>query len=43
MALPKSYTLSYKSLGALLVDNRVVTQDQLNIHRTYNHRYYMDF
>jgi len=30
MALPKSYTLSYKSLGALLVDNKVVTQEQLN-------------
>jgi len=30
MAFPKSYTLSYKSLGALLVDNKVVTQEQLN-------------
>ena len=30
MALPKSYTLSYKSLGALLVDNKVITQEQLN-------------
>ena len=30
MALPKSYTLSYKSLGALLVNNKVVTQEQLN-------------
>ncbi len=30
MALPKSYTLSYKSLGALLVENRVITQEQLN-------------
>jgi type IV pilus assembly protein PilB len=30
MAIPKSYTLSYKSLGALLVEDRVITQDQLN-------------
>jgi len=30
MPLPKSYTLSYKSLGALLVDNKVITQEQLN-------------
>jgi type IV pilus assembly protein PilB len=30
MALPKSYTLSYKSLGTLLVDNKVITQEQLD-------------
>jgi type IV pilus assembly protein PilB len=30
MALPKSYTLSYKSLGALLVDSKVITQEELN-------------
>jgi len=30
MALPKSYTLSYKSLGALLVENKVISQEQLN-------------
>ena len=30
MAHPKSYTLSYKSLGALLVDNKVFTQEQLD-------------
>ena len=30
MASPKSYTLSYKSLGALLVENKVITQEQLN-------------
>jgi type IV pilus assembly protein PilB len=29
MASPKSYTLSYKSLGALLVENKVITQEQL--------------
>jgi type IV pilus assembly protein PilB len=28
--MTKSYTLSYKSLGALLVDNNVITQDHLN-------------
>jgi type IV pilus assembly protein PilB len=28
--MTKSYTLSYKSLGALLVDNKVITQDHLN-------------
>ncbi len=28
--MTKSYTLSYKSLGALLVDNKVITQEQLN-------------
>ncbi len=30
MVSPKSYTLSYKSLGALLVENKVTTQDQLD-------------
>ncbi len=30
MAIAKSYTLSYKSLGSLLVDNKVITQEQLN-------------
>ena len=30
MAHPKSYTLSYKSLGALLVENKVFTQEQLD-------------
>ena len=30
MASAKSYTLSYKSLGALLVENKVITQDQLD-------------
>jgi type IV pilus assembly protein PilB len=30
MALPKSYTLSYKSLGALLVENKVISADQLD-------------
>jgi type IV pilus assembly protein PilB len=29
MASPKSYTLSYKSLGALLVENKVITQEQI--------------
>jgi len=28
--MTKSYTLSYKSLGALLVDNKVMTQEHLN-------------
>ncbi len=30
MAHPKSYTLSYKSLGALLVENKVFSQEQLD-------------
>ena len=30
MAHPKSYTLSYKSLGTLLVENKVITEEQLN-------------
>jgi type IV pilus assembly protein PilB len=29
MASPKSYTLSYKSLGSLLVENKVITQEQI--------------